>query len=292
MRRLPLTTLPAVGLALSLLLPVAAQAQMITSREGIALENQILELKHQLQIEQQNGSGGSVLGSSQPQASQHQGEQGGSNALVSNLLGQVQTLTDQVQSLRGRVDTLEHEVATQHDEINQQIGNLKFQLDQGGKSSNGGTAAPAGNSSQSLPHKPVAPSHATAPVPRAEASLKAARDALDHHDYARAEADAKALIAKRGKRADHGAAELVLADSLSRQGRHQEAALAFDDAYNADHAGPHAPDALLGLANSLSAIHQNQEACDTLDSLTSQFPSPSSSLQARIRDARHRAHCH
>lgn len=306
MRRLTLTTLPAAGLALALLLPVAAQAQMISSREGIALENQILELKHQLQMMQQNGgnggNGGSVLGA--PASSRQQGQSGGPNALVSNLLQQVQTLGDQVQSLRGRVDTLEHEVATQHDEINQEIGNLKFKLGQGGQgtlpnapgSSGRGAAAPtsrSGTSPQKPPASQAAPAHSShaSPSPRAEASLRAARDALGHHDYAKAEADARAVIAKRGKGADHGAAELVLAESLSRQGRHQEAAIAYDDTYNVSHSGPNAPDALLGLANSLSAIHQNQEACDTLDSLTSQFSSPSSSLEARIRDARRRAHC-
>lgn len=350
MRRVKLMTLTAAGIALGASLPLAAQAQMVTSREGIALQNEILALKHQIQAMKQQqgggGTGGSVLGAP-PSLKSQGGGAGGSNELVPNLLEQVQTLNAQVQDLRGRVDRLEHEVATQSGEINQEIGNLKFQLNQGGQGGfpaqsgpgasgqpTSGPAAPGqatqgqGAAGQTMPGQPKAtgrpapgtlgtlpegampkaapehqaakkpreaekpaPAHHEAAPPRAEASLKSARAALAHHDYAAAEAAARAIIAKKGRGADHGAAELVLADSLSHQGRHQEAAIAYDDAYNASHSGPYAPDALLGLANSLSAIHQNQEACDTLDSLQSQFSSPSASLAARIRAARRRAHC-
>jgi TolA-binding protein len=295
-----LKTLYAAGVAVAILLPAAARAQMITSREGIALENQILELKHQIQTMQQGGgNGGSVLGAPAPERS----GQAPSSDLVASLLDRVHTLNGEVQDLRGRVDTLEHEVATQHDEIKQEIGNLKFQLDQGGKP---GFQAPA-NAPQGAPPLPSAGKpHTLGTLPRessrhapekaapahAEASLGAARAALSHHDYKAAEADAHAVIAKQGKRAGKGEASLILAQSLFHQGRHQEAAIAFDDAYNADRAGPHAPDALLGLANSLTAIHQNQEACDTLDSLTSQFSSPSPALKTRIEAARRRAACH
>ena len=305
MRRPMLKTLYAAGVAVAILLPAAARAQMITSREGIALENQILELKHQIRTMQTGGgNGSSVLGAPAPSASERSG-QAPSSDLVASLLDRVHTLNGEVQDLRGRVDTLEHEVATQHDEIKQEIGNLKFQLEQGGKPgfqtpANAAEGAPpaAPSSAQephtlgTLPREPARPTPETAAPARAEASLGAARAALSHHDYRAAEADAHAVIAKQGKQAGHGEASLILAQSLFHQGRHQEAAIAFDDAYNADRAGPHAPDALLGLANSLTAIHQNQEACDTLDSLTSQFSSPSPSLKARVEAARRRAACH
>lgn len=302
MRSSMLKSLTSASIAVLILMPAVVRAQMISSREGIALENQILELKHQLAQMQQGGSnGGSVLGSAAPPAQTSQSaRQGSSGGLVASLLEQVDTLHNQVQDLRGRVDTLEHEVATQHDEINQQIGNLKFQLDQAGKP---GATPPAANTSpapgatgtlgtlpagktSARPQKPQ-----SQPQPRATASLAAARTALARHDYKAAEEDARAVIAKQGKRAGKGEASMIVAESLYHQGKHQEAAIAFDDAYNADRAGPHAPYALLGLANSLSAIHQNQEACDTLDSLNSQFSSPSPALKAQIGAARRRAAC-
>lgn len=302
MRRLLLTTIPLAGLALAGLTPFAsAQAQMISSREGIALENQILELRQQMQAMQQGGgNGGSALGAPAPQAP---GESGGASAaLLPNMLQQVQTLTDEVQSLRGRVDTLEHEVATQHDQLNQELGDLKFQMGQNGQG--GGQGAPTGQNGTLPPGQPgggtlgtmpASPEHppqhpaAAHPALRPEASLTAARRALGARQYQAAEADARAVIAHQGKNAGGGAAELTLGDALSRQGKHQEAAIAYDDAYNANRRGKQAPDALLGLANSLTALHQNQEACATLGSLTGQ--SSSAGLASRVRLARQRAHC-
>jgi TolA-binding protein len=283
MRRFMFTALPLATLALSGLAPFsAAHAQMISSREGIALENQILELKQQIAAGQQ-GNGNSALAAPAPQASGDAGS--ASSALLPNMLQQIQTLTDQVQNLRGRVDTLEHEVATQHDELNQEIGNLKFQLSQ-----NGGAAA-NGASGNAAPATAPAPVPAAARAPRIEASVTAARRALAAGDYQGAAADSRAVIAHQGKGAANGGAELILGEALSHQGDHQGAAIAYDDAYNASRTGPNAPDALLGLAGSLTAIHQNQEACDTLDSLASQFSSPSPSLATRVHLARVRAHC-
>lgn len=291
MRRFMFTALPLATLALSGLAPFsAAHAQMISSREGIALENQILELKQQIAAGQQ-GNGNSALAAPAPQAGGDSGS--ASSALLPNMLQQIQTLTDQVQNLRGRVDTLEHEVATQHDELNQEIGNLKFQLSQNGGAAPGAAGAAAGGAAAgaTAPATSPKPGQAAARAPRIEASVTAARRALAAGDYQGATADSRAVIAHQGKGAANGGAELILGEALSHQGDHQGAAIAYDDAYNASRTGPNAPDALLGLAGSLTAIHQNQEACDTLDSLASQFSSPSPSLATRVHLARVRAHC-
>lgn len=297
MRRLRLSSvLPALALA-SLIPLAAAHAQMISSREGIALENQILALRQQVQALRANPSGGSVLAPSQQPP--YAGNPGAANPLLPNMLQRVQTLEDQVQSLRGRVDTLEHEVATQHDEIKQELGNLKFQLNQGsaGQGSAGQGAQPSAGAPPAAP--PAGATLGSLPNPRAAAphpvhvvaSITAARRALAAHDYPTAEADSRAVIARQGKAADGGAAEYTLAEALAGQGNHQAAAIAYDDAYTADKTGPHAPYALLGLAGSLTAIHQTQAACDTLDSLARRGHPPSAGFAAQIRRARAQAHC-
>ncbi len=304
-RTLLIAALPLTLAALSAAPINSAHAQMVTSREGIALENQILALRQQvqqLQTSQSNGNdnGNSALGAAQPLSS-GTGSAAGANALLPNLLQQVQTLQDQVQNLRGRVDTLEHEVATQHDELKQQIGDLKFQLGQGGATAPGATppgTAPAPQLSngagapQTLGQMPVNQAGRAATRAPVTASIVAARHALAAHDYVTAEADAKAIIAKQGRGADRGAAAYTLGQALTGQHHYQEAALAYDDAYNGARSGPYAPQSLLGLAGSLTAIHQYSAACDTLDSLTSQFSSPSPSLAGQVRSLRQRAHCH
>ncbi len=304
-RTLLIAALPLTLAALSAAPINSAHAQMVTSREGIALENQILALRQQvqqLQTSQSNGNdnGNSALGAAQPLSS-GTGSAAGASALLPNLLQQVQTLQDQVQNLRGRVDTLEHEVATQHDEIKQQIGDLKFQLGQGGATAPAATppgTAPAPQLSngagapQTLGQMPVNQAGRAATRAPVTASIVAARHALAAHDYVTAEADAKAIIAKQGRGADRGAAAYTLGQALTGQHHYQEAALAYDDAYNGARSGPYAPQSLLGLAGSLTAIHQYSAACDTLDSLTSQFSSPSPSLAGQVRSLRQRAHCH
>jgi TolA-binding protein len=256
-----------------------AQAQMISSREGIALENQILELRQQLQ-QQQPGNGGSAL--APPQGNYGAPGAAGAVSMIPGLLQEVQTLQDQVQSLRGRVDTLEHEVATQHDELNQEIGDLKFQLSQGSQQN----AAP-----QPAPVPAPRPAPRSAAVQPAIVTPAAANKALAAHDYHGAEADARTLLARNRTGAAGAEAQFIRAQALAGEGNSQSAAVAYDDAYNADKTGPHAPYALLGLANSLSNLRQNQAACDTLDSLSSQFSSPSADLSHSIHAARLKARC-
>ncbi len=253
-----------------------ARAQMISSREGIALENQILELRQQLQ--QQPSNGGSALSAPQENYGANAPGAAGAVSMIPSLLQEVQTLQDQVQSLRGRVDTLEHEVATQHDELNQEIGDLKFQLSQGSQQ-----PAPPAEAPQAVT-RPAA-------APQAAITSAAANKALAAHDYHGAEADAHALLAKNRTGPAGAEAQFIRAQALAGEGNSQSAAVAYDDSYNADKTGPHAPYALLGLANSLSNLRQNQAACDTLDSLSSQFSSPSASLARSIHAARSKARC-
>ncbi len=275
--------------AFAALLPVASFAQpLIQSQEGIALQNEILQLRQQVQQLQGNagGSGSSMLGGSYappPAASSSAASKGAQGDLVAKLLTQVQQLQSQVQDLSGKLSVLQNQVNTQHDQTEKEIGDLKFQI------SNGASGAPA--SAPSMPPPPPAPSAKSAPAAHPAATLKSAEDAYAKHDYASAAAQARAVVAqdKKGDEATH--AQYLLAQALAAGGKPQDAAIAYDDAYNRDRAGPYAPHALLGLARSLADIHQNEAACDTLSSLNSQFPTPPKGLQPRIDAVSKQAHC-
>jgi TolA-binding protein len=121
--------------------------------------------------------------------------------------------------------------------------------------------------------------------------LHAAQQAIISGDYRGAEAHARAILATAKSSPQAYQAQFILAQSLYGQGKPQDAAIAFDDAYNRNHTGDYAPQSLLGLANSLTAIHQEAAACDTLASLNSQFPTPPAGLGPHITAAEHRAHC-
>ena len=99
----------------------------VESREGIALQNQILELRAQIQaLQNQIGrGGGSSYGggySSPPPPSS-----GGSD-LVAQLLARVGTLEDQVRQLRGQIDQTQNQAQRQGADLGKRIDDLSFQV--------------------------------------------------------------------------------------------------------------------------------------------------------------------
>jgi len=276
----------------------AAQGQQaVQSQEGITLENQILQLQQQVQnMGAGNGSGSSLGGSSSPAPAPDaaSGATPPDSSIITSLLTQVQQLQAQVQTLNGQVDTLQNQVNTQHDATEKEIGDLKFAMTNGAA----GAAAPAagaaaGAAAGTLAPAPPAPAAAApaAPSSSPKATLKAGQLALHKGDFPTAEADARAVLAAAKSSPEGYEAGLLLPESLYAQHRPQDAAIAFDDEYNRARSGTNAPAALLGLANSLTAIHQTSAACDTLSSLNSQFPTPPKGMRARIDAASQRAHC-
>jgi TolA-binding protein len=272
------------------LLPLGAAAQpMIQSQEGIALENQILQLQQQVQQLQSGGGGASSLGGGQnnlPPSDYNSANP--PSGIVTSLLTQVQQLQGQVQDLNGKVDTLQNQLTTQNAAMEKEIGDIKFQM---------GNAAPGAPPASGQPHSAPqnlngAPPPAAASGPATpKAALHAAQEAILHRDYATAETDARGIIATAKASPEGYQAQYILAQSLYGQGKSQDSAIAFDDTYNRDRSGAYAPGSLLGLANSLTAIHQESAACDTLASLNSQFPTPPKGLGPAIDAASKRAHC-
>ena len=131
--------------AFASMLPLSAaygQVQM-QSQEGIALENQILQLQQQVQGLQgggNNGNGGSALNNGSAAGPAPDAGVQPDPTVVTSLLTQVQQLQAQVQQLNGEVDTLQNQVSTQHDATEKEIGDLKFQMTNG--ATPGAPAAP------------------------------------------------------------------------------------------------------------------------------------------------------
>ena len=271
------------------MLPIgAAQGQpLVQSQEGIALENQILQLQSQVQQLQSGGggNGGSALGgNSAPPPPPASGGAAPGGGIVATLLNQVNDLQTQVQQLSGRVDTLQNQVDTQHAATEKEIGDLKFQMTNG--ATPGATpGAPAPQTSA----PPAAPAPAVSGSP--ETMLHDGLAAYARHDYAAAETAAKAILSTAKGSPQAYRAQYLLGQSLSAEGKPQAAAIAYDSAYNLNRTGSWAPQSLYGLASSLADIKQDQAACDTLSSLNSQFPAPPAGMKSKIDALSHRAHC-
>lgn len=114
--------------------------------------------------------------------------------------------------------------------------------------------------------------------------------ALARRDYAAAEAAARDVLAIRASPRAYDA-QFLLAQSLAGKRDHAQAALAFDDTYKRARTGRHAQDALLGLAGSLAALNEKRPACDTLNTLRAEFPSPRPEVRDAATALRQRAAC-
>jgi TolA-binding protein len=291
MKRTLLAGLCAAAFCLSLL-PGFAQAQSdsVTSREGIALQDQILsvqnqmqQLQAQLQQVQANGGGGSG-----PAPSGGGGAPSGD--LVTQLLQRVSTLEDEVRSLTGNLQQLQNQVDTQNAQINKQLGDITFQMQNGGGGSAGAPGAGSAAGQAAPPPAAVtAPEAVVAPTP--EELMQRGVIALHEGHYQESEGIAREILAKHRASPRAYDAQYLLAQSLQGEQRYQEAALAFDDAYNMNHRGSRAPNALLGLAMTLDSINQKAAGCDTLRTLHAQFPAPPHYLVAPIASAHHRLGC-
>jgi TolA-binding protein len=273
-----------------------AQAQM-ESREGIALQNQILELRRQVQILQGQGGGGrapspTYLGAPYPPPSPPSSS---SSDLVTQLLARVEALEEQVRQLRGRIDETQNQVQRLGSDLSKKIDDMAFQLQ---NPQPGG--APPPRAPTSLP--PPSPLGGPAPPPQEqppqpptrrtpEMALQEGNAALARRDYTSAEQAAREVLT--GSRASPRAydAQFLLAQALSGQRQYSQAAIAYDDAYNRSRKGAHAPDALLGLANALIAINEKRAACDTLTKLRAEYPSARPDIRDTAAAATQRAGC-
>lgn len=285
--------------AVLLLGPLAAQAQpLIQSQEGIALQNEILQLRQQVQqmgSQKTSGDGGSSL--SAPPAPT------GANPLLPGLLTQVQQLQSQVQTLNGQVSELQHDMQTQNAQMQKEIGDLKFQMTNGGAApgaTSGATPDAGSATTDTASSAPAASLAAAAPAAPAvtaipsspKEALRAALKAYDQHDYRNAAVIAQQIVAKNKSAPEAYRAQYLVAQSYAAQNNSQSAAVAYYSTYSMNKAGTYAPHAMLGLATSLANLHQNQEACETIASLNSQFTNPSAGMKRDIDRVVERAHCH
>jgi TolA-binding protein len=266
---------PVVIVAFALAGLSSAHAQ-IESREGIALQNQIYQLRAQLQaLQEQSGRGGPNRPPTylpQPQQPQYTAPGGD---LLPQLLTRVDNLEDQVRQLRGRIDELQNQVQQQNADLGKRIDDLAFQMSPQGNPQGRQSSAPAQS-----PAAPPAPTPAPSASRTPETILQEGNAALARRDYASAEAAARQVLSNKVSPKAYDA-NLLLAQALAGERQYSQAAIAFDDTYNRSRKGSHAQDALLGLATSLNAINERKASCDTLAKLRAEFPQ----MRTDIRDA-------
>jgi TolA-binding protein len=281
-----------LGVLLAVLLiampgPVLAQ---IESREGIALQNQLLQLRQELDALRRAGvgSGGGALAPPQPGSGANVGRTaGGGGDLVQGLLERVQRMEEDVRAVRGRAEQSEFRERQLRERVEKLEGDLDFRLQQLETQRQG--AAPA------APPRPAASSASDAPARPAAArppqrALAEGQAALARRDFATAEAAAREVIASREptRQVD---AQILLADSLLGRRDFAGAAVAYDDARRRSPQGARSPEATVGIANAFIGLNNNRDACALLTGLRSSNPNLTGPVAERAADARRRAQC-
>jgi TolA-binding protein len=223
----------------------------------------------------------------------------GQAELLQQLLGRVGQLEEEVRHLRGRAEEAEFRNRQLTADVQKLQGDMDFRLQQleggGGRPQGAPSAAarpvPPPSPPSAVPAPtPPAPAAASAPRPP-ERALAEGQQALARRDFATAEAAAREVLANRGGGTRGQDALLLLGDALTGKGDHQNAAIAYDDAYRRNRQGARAPEALLGLAGAFTAFNARREACATLDDLRSEFPRLNPNQAGRAQDLRRRAGC-
>jgi TolA-binding protein len=291
MRSVPITRVQAallLGLGCGPWFSGPAAAQM-ESREAISLQNQILELRHEIE---QGGGGGNAQPVAPPIGSGQAAPSLDQSGLAPQLLDRVQTLEQQVRDMRGELDQLTNQVQTQNAALSKQISDMNFAMQQNGGGAAPGAAAASGGDGP-LPPAAATPAAPAAPPPHRtpEATLAAGNAALGRHDYAAAQSAAQEVLS--GPRSPRQVdAQFLLGQSLAGQRQYQQSAVAYYDAYNRAPRSGRAPEALLGVSASMLALGDKPSACQALAKMHAEFPQPAPRAKAAYASLRGRAGCH
>ncbi len=291
-RRLVAVALAAALAAGLFAAPVAAQ---VDSREGIALQNQILELRRDIDALRAGGARA-------PTPSSPSGRSGGASGdVVAGLVERVQALEEQVRSLRGRIDEIDNRTTQMRADVDKQRTDLEFRLDQ--LEGRGGQARPPATppaqqqgSNLQRPNTPPTPP-ATPPANQArpqgpDATFTAAQAALRANQYGDSERLFRDFARQNANDRRAPEAYWGVGQSLLQRREWAQAALAFDESYRRFPRGGFAQESLLGLGNSLAGLGDKTAACEAYGRLASEFsngmkPGIATSLGA----ARQRANC-
>jgi TolA-binding protein len=272
--------------------PVDKVHAQVDSREGIALQNEIYQLRQELKsLEDQTARGGGATSRPPAYPAPAAGSAAG-NDLLAQLLTRVDSLEEQVRQLRGRIDETQNQVQRQNDELNKRIDDLAFAINpQGAPPSRplGPTALNAGGQPTPPPAPPPPPPRQSPRTP--ELTMEEGNAALARRDYPAAEAAAREVLASRTSPRAYDA-QFLLAQALAGEKQYPQAAVAYDDVYNRSRTGSHAQDARLGLASALTSINEKKAACDVLSRMPLEFPHIRPDITAGMAAASQRAGCH
>ena len=236
---------------------------------------------------------------------------------AADMQSRLMQLEDQVRMLTGRADELEHKLSeTQRAFDNYKAdAEMRFQ-DLGAPAAPSGGAAPAATGApSSISLAPASGTLGTIPAPRASITADPATasntaaipvvlpeggpevqyeygvERLKMGEFDQAREAFKLFLKANPKHKLAGNAQYWLGETYYVQGKYKDAADSFLKGYTTYSKSSKAPDSLLKLGMTLSALKQKDAACATFGELGRRFPKASEAVVARNKRERKKAGC-
>ncbi|MDF3072799.1 MAG: hypothetical protein K0S54_466 [Alphaproteobacteria bacterium] len=149
------------------------------------------------------------------------------------------------------------------------------------------------------PYTPSTPAPLTPPQQQAaapaggsvEQQYEAAQQMLRAGQYAAAEQTLRDIVARNPRHQLAASAQYWLGETYYVRQDYQNASVAFADGYKNYPKGNKAPDTLLKLGMSLSALKKDQDACAVYDRLNKEYPTAPEIVRRRATEERRKSRC-
>jgi tol-pal system protein YbgF len=205
---------------------------------------------------------------------------------LTDLTARVDALEGQLKTMTGQIEAMEYKLRQLEDGQRRLKGDVEFRLNAlenpGGVPAAGGDGIGVGNAPPAAAAGP-APAAANMAKPQATTPAAAVRPATETaawtsayakvtaKDWPAAEAAMTGFIADWPKSTRLAQARYWLGRSFAQRAQHPQAAKAFLEVYQTAPRSTPAPDALIGLANSLNAMAKPKDACQVLGELSAVY---------------------
>ncbi|MBH9969876.1 MULTISPECIES: hypothetical protein [unclassified Commensalibacter] len=285
------------GLFLSIMIcPFYSNAQENNSRQVIALQNQVAQLKSQIsQLQAQNTNFNDDSDNYRKKRHKDKDEDDSlstNNGLLPDLVSRINNLEDQQRVMRGEIDDLSNQLKTQNDLINKKIDDMNFAAGRGGASNGSSDDVVTDSKSEVSKKSSISDDSGTikSVKPETGSTLRDGQQALLNGNFQIAESIAQKILSTP-EGAKSPSARYLLAQAQAGQGNFKASSVNYYAVYKNFPKSPKAPSALLGVGYLMLKNGKIQEACQAVSLLHSKYPNVSTQVKSSALNLSRKAKC-
>ena len=285
------------GLFLSIMIcPFYSNAQENNSRQVIALQNQVAQLKSQIsQLQAQNTNFNDDSDNYRKKRHKDKDEDDSlsiNNGLLPDLVSRINNLEDQQRVMRGEIDDLSNQLKTQNDLINKKIDDMNFAAGRGGASNSSSDDVVTDSKSEVSKKSSISDDSGTikSAKPETGSTLRDGQQALLNGNFQIAESIAQKILSTP-EGAKSPSARYLLAQAQAGQGNFKASSVNYYAVYKNFPKSSKAPSALLGVGYLMLKNGKVQEACQAVSLLHSKYPNVSTQVKSSALNLSRKAKC-